>query len=84
MLLKQGQTIGKNLIGIEIVGVGGVFKNKKKQLVIRYSVFILPSLIPLIGPILGMVNILAIFEQRKQCLHDIFGRTIVIKKLTKG
>jgi len=78
LLVQNGQTIGKKLLSIKIVNLNGQLPTFKRHLIKRYFVYLIPGQIPLVGQIFSIVNILFIFTKEKQCIHDLFAKTIVI------
>jgi len=76
-LRKNGQTIGKRLVNIRMVGMDGQLKSPLHILFIRYLPFYLVGLIPFIGLIIGLANYLFIFRQDKRCIHDLVAGTQV-------
>lgn len=84
-LLKSGQTIGKKALGIQVVSrdthqllVPG------KILGIRYVLPEIIYIVPGVGPLFGLIDILAIFGREKRCLHDLMAGSIVIRKRIDG
>ena len=77
LLLTKGQTIGKKLFNIKIVDLDNNLPTKK-HLLNRYSVYFIPTYIPIVGTIFSIINILFIFGKKKQCIHDLVGKTRVI------
>lgn len=77
LLVQRGQTIGKLLLSIRIV-MEDASPLMPRTLVIRYGVYFLGNLIPVVGAVFGLVNVLFIFGERKQCLHDRVANTIVV------
>ncbi|MCB9869262.1 MAG: RDD family protein [Planctomycetes bacterium] len=79
-LLPRGQTVGKLMFGMRIVdirtneppGFGRVFG-------MRYLPTMFLSSIPLIGPVVGLVDALMIFRADRRCLHDLIASTRVIE-----
>ena len=76
-LVRDGQTLGKKVLNIKIVTLAGRHADVP-TLAKRYGFSWLIPLIPVIGPIINMVNILFIFTKSKRCLHDHVGETKVI------
>jgi len=77
-LLRDGQTLGKKALGIKIVtqddlpvALGGLCR--------RYAVYWGLPLIPVIGAILNLINLLVIFGDSHRCGHDRVGGTKVIE-----
>ncbi len=79
-LVKDGQTLGKNLLGIRIVRTNGEAASAQQLLVLRYGVFTLPNVVPAIGQIVGLIDALSIFRASRRCLHDQLAGTIVVKR----
>ena len=80
MFLVNGQTVGKKLVGIKIVRTDGTPATVARILFLRLAPLQLAgALIPVIGGIVGLVDVLLIFRQSRKCLHDNIADTIVIK-----
>jgi uncharacterized RDD family membrane protein YckC len=77
LLIQRGQTIGKMLLSIKIVKEDSLPADGR-TLLIRYAVYFFGNLIPVIGAVFALVNLLFIFGERKQCLHDRIANTIVV------
>lgn len=75
---RNGQTIGKKLLGIKVVRADGSPASLGRIFWLRNVVNALPSLIPLVGPFYSLADPLFIFSDRHQCLHDRIADTIVI------
>lgn len=78
LLVKNGQTIGKKVLGIKIVDLEGNLPSMKKHLLKRYAVYFIPGQIPFAGQIFSMINILFIFGKQKRCVHDYVAGTKVV------
>lgn len=79
LLISNGQTIGKKILGIKIVDLDGNLPSLKKHLLIRYATYFVPGQIPVAGQIFSLVNILMIFGKQKRCIHDhVAGTKVVI------
>lgn len=80
LLTTRGQTIGKLLVGTrivdqntyELVPLGRLF-------VLRYLMMGGIRVIPGVGRLISLVNVLLIFRQDHKCLHDEFCGTIVVR-----
>jgi len=79
LLHKNGQTIGKKLLGIRIVGVDGSSLPLGRLLALRYVPQWLVSALPYIGGLLCLVNVLFIFGEERRCIHDRIAGTKVVK-----
>lgn len=79
MLATSGQTIGKRIAGTRIVSVEDGQLVPLVRLVALRSVSIwVISLLPVIGTILPMVDVLLIFRADRRCGHDMIAGTKVI------
>jgi uncharacterized RDD family membrane protein YckC len=79
LLIANGQTIGKKLLGIRIVDLNGDLPELKKHLIKRYAVFFIPGQVPAIGQFFSIINILFIFGKQKRCVHDLAAGTKVVE-----
>jgi len=79
LVSRNAQTIGKKLVGIKVARSDGSKATLGRIFWLRNVVNLLPSLIPLVGSIYGLVDILFIFGEKQQCLHDKIADTIVIR-----
>lgn len=78
LLMKSGQTIGKKLLGIKIVDLDGNLPSFSKHLIKRYGMFFGLDHIPVVGQILGLINILFVFGKDARCGHDHLAGTKVV------
>jgi uncharacterized RDD family membrane protein YckC len=76
---KNGQTIGKKLLGIKVVRKEGARASLGRIFWLRNVVNALPSLIPVVGGFYFFVDSLFIFSESNQCVHDKIADTIVVK-----
>ncbi len=80
LLHTSGQSIGKRVLGTRIVSVQtGKILPLSRVIFLRFLPFTLAAYVPLIGPIIGLANNLAIFTSSKRCLHDYIAGTKVVK-----
>jgi uncharacterized RDD family membrane protein YckC len=79
LLIRSGQTIGKKLMGMRIVRSDGSAATPGRLIGLRYGLWWLLASVPFIGGLFSLVDALAIFRQSRQCLHDSFAGTIVVK-----
>ena len=79
LLHTRGQTIGKMLLGIRIVRSDGSKATLARLAGIRYFANSILTLIPVVGWIYGLVDVLMIFRESRQCVHDNLADTIVVK-----
>jgi len=73
-VIRNGQSIGKKLLGIRVVRADGSRVSLGRLLVLRNAVVAALSVIPLFG----FVDVLFIFSESRQCLHDKIADTIVV------
>ena len=78
LLYRNGQTVGKKLVGIKIVRSDGSRASFPRLLGLRYFVPSLIGAIPLLGPFFSLANVLFIFGEERRCLHDRIADTIVV------
>jgi len=79
LLAKDGQTVGKKLVGTRIVA------NADEQILsfgrvfgLRYPPLSLISQIRLVGSLFCLVNVLFIFRKDKRCIHDLIAGSKVV------
>ncbi len=77
-LIKDGQTLGKKVLGIRIVDLEGNLPTMKGHLLKRYATYFLPGQVPIAGQLFSFVNVLFIFSKQKRCIHDLFAGTMVV------
>lgn len=78
LLASTGQSYGKMWLGIRIVRTNGEQPTLAHLLFMRWLPIQLISLVPVVGQIVSIVDVLAIFSQERRCLHDRFADTKVI------
>lgn len=79
MLASRGQTIGKRAVGVSIVRSDGSRAELWRLLLLRLLPVQLVQLVPLLGPIMGLVDPLFIFRDDRRCLHDLIADTKVVQ-----
>lgn len=77
-LAKTGQTWGKKVMSIRIVDMDGAQPPLWRLIALRYLPTQAISVVPVLGSIYGLVNVLFIFRQDKRCLHDLIAGTQVV------
>ena len=77
-LWKNGQTIGKKILGIKVVRRSGERASLPRLIFLRHMLFSAISRIPYLGNIFFLVDCLLIFRQNKACLHDDAADTMVV------
>jgi len=78
-LFKNGQTFGKWIFDIAIVKNDGAKISGSLIIIKRYLPIWLISYIPIIGQLIGVMNILLIFRKDRRCIHDIIAGTKVVQ-----
>jgi uncharacterized RDD family membrane protein YckC len=79
LLARNGQTIGKKLLGIKVVRVNGSAVSLFRVFFVRYVCNTFLTLIPLFGSLYSLVDSLMIFGESRRTVHDRIADTIVIK-----
>jgi uncharacterized RDD family membrane protein YckC len=75
LVARYGQTMGKRLLEIRVVRSDGSQASLGRIFWLRNVVNSLLGIIPLYG----IIDLLFIFGQRRQCIHDLIADTIVVK-----
>ena len=78
LLYQRGQTIGKRIMGIAIVTLDNQKPAFFPLIAQRYMSQWLMGMVPVVGLLLRLVDIVLIFRADKRCLHDIIAKTKVI------
>lgn len=78
-LKTYGQTIGKRVIGTRIVGLDGNILPFARLILLRYLPVQVVVLIPIVGSIVALVDVLFVFRDDRRCLHDLIAGTRVVK-----
>ncbi|MGN6514111.1 MAG: RDD family protein [Lysobacteraceae bacterium] len=78
LLHRQGQTLGKKLMGVRIVRTDGSRAGLGRIFLLRYFAPGLIGAIPFIGGFFSLADALLIFGAEKRCIHDYFADTIVV------
>lgn len=72
---RNGQSLGKKMVGIKVVRADGTPVSLGRVFWLRNVVNGLLSIVPLYG----IIDVLFIFGESRQCLHDKLADTIVVK-----
>ena len=78
-LHRYGQTVGKRLLKIKVLRSDGSRCPLSRIMLARWLPVTLLGYVPLVGPIVGLVDALMIFRDDRRCLHDLIADTIVVK-----
>lgn len=79
LVQKNGQTMAKKIVGIKVVRSDRSRASLGRIFWLRNVVNLIPSVIPYVGNIYGLVDALFIFGDSRQCVHDKIADTIVVK-----
>ena len=74
LMRRNGQSIGKKATGIKVVRSDGSAASLSRLIWLRNVVNWIISIIPLYG----LIDVLFIFGESRQCLHDKIADTIVV------
>jgi uncharacterized RDD family membrane protein YckC len=78
-LSKSAQTWGKKAVGIRIAMMDGSQPSLGTLLFKRYLPVNVAGALPIVGPMLGLVDSLLIFRSDRRCGHDLIAGTQVLK-----
>ncbi len=78
LLKTAGQTVGKRLVGIQIQGLDGQLLPLPALIGKRYVPIVAASLVPFVGQLLTLIDILFIFGEQRRCVHDLIAGTRVV------
>lgn len=79
LLSLRGQTLGKLAVGVRIVcAEDGSNPGFLRAVVLRNIVPFLISLLPILGALFSLADILSIFGEERRCLHDLIANTKVV------
>jgi len=73
-VIKNGQSIGKKILGIKVVRKDGTPVSLGRLIVLRNAVVWILAFIPLFT----FVDALCVFAESRQCIHDKIADTIVV------
>ena len=78
LLHARGQTLGKRLFDIRIVRSDGSKASLVRLAGLRYVFSHAVGMLPLLGQLFILTDLLCIFRESRQCLHDNIADTIVV------
>jgi uncharacterized RDD family membrane protein YckC len=76
---QNGQTIGKKLLGIKVARADGSRATLGRIFWLRYLLNTVMTLVPMLGGLYWLVDVLIIFGDARRCCHDYIADTIVIR-----
>jgi uncharacterized RDD family membrane protein YckC len=78
LLHRNGQTLGKKVLGIKVVRSDGSRIGLGRIFGLRFLPITLLGMVPILGPLLTLTDALFIFGEERRCLHDRIADTIVV------
>lgn len=81
-LHATAQTWGKRMLGIRIIGVDGQRIPFLRLIALRYLPVHVIGVVPFVGQLLSMANVLLIFRADRRCGHDLLAGTMVVRNMT--
>lgn len=83
LLTVRGQSIGKMLLGIQVVAAAdGAKAGFVKAVLLRWFIFAIIEGLRFIGPAIMLGNVLMIFRIDRRCMHDHVAGTVVVVRRT--
>lgn len=79
LLETNGQTIGKKVMNLQIVGRDDRMMPVQDLLIRRYLPVFAVTAIPILGGLIALANVLLIFRDSRACGHDDIAQTRVIQ-----
>jgi len=79
LVYRNGQTIGKKLVGIKVARTDGSRASLARIFWLRNVVNTAFTVVPILGPLYSLVDICLIFGGQRRCCHDYIADTIVIR-----
>ncbi len=78
LLVKQGQTINKRIVGTRIVTIEGAVPSGTSLVFLRYLIPQAIGIVPVAGWLFMSANCFFVFRQDHRCLHDHIAGTFVV------
>lgn len=78
--LRQGQTVGKKLLGIRITDLDDNLVSFWRLIGWRYAPLSASMIIPVVGNFLPLIDSLFVFRSDRRCIHDLIAGTKVIRE----
>lgn len=78
ILSRYGQTFGKRILGIQIRRQDGGAPTFGTMVGMRVLLVGVICMIPFLGAIFALVNILFIFREDRNCIHDLLAKIMVV------
>lgn len=78
LLGRQGQSLGKKWAKVRVVRADGSPASLGRLVGLRYIVNSMIGVIPMVGSVYGLIDILFIFRGDRRCIHDMIADTKVV------
>jgi uncharacterized RDD family membrane protein YckC len=78
-LAKNGQTLGKKLVGIRIATLEGGIPELWRIIALRYAPISIATMLPYVGYALYTLDVLFIYRADRRCIHDLIAGTQVLR-----
>lgn len=78
LIVQSGQSLGKKIVGTRIVRLDGSLPGFGYGVALRSWVPFFIGLVPWVGGLFSLVNVLFIFGQERRCIHDQIAGTRVV------
>ena len=79
LVYRNGQTIGKKLVGIKVARTDGSRASLARIFWLRYLLNSVFMWVPFLGGIYFLIDSCMIFGEQRRCCHDYLADTIVIR-----
>src|ERR1700754_3890456 len=78
LLSKNGQTLGKKIVGTKVVMADGSPAPLWRIVLLRWLPLTAVTAIPMVGAIVALIDACIIFASERRCGHDYIAGTIVV------
>jgi uncharacterized RDD family membrane protein YckC len=75
---RTGQSIGKRLLKIQVVRVDGRRAGAPRVALLRNVAPAIIGQVPVVGWLVGIVNVFMLFGEERRCVHDYIAGTVVV------
>ncbi len=82
LVYRYGQTIGKRTMGIRVVRTDGSRVGFGRYIFLRWLPVTILSMIPMLGYVISLLDVLLIFRENRLCVHDNIADTKVVTAAT--
>ncbi|HET9484727.1 MAG TPA: RDD family protein [Xanthomonadales bacterium] len=79
LLHRNGQTIGKKIVNIRIARPDGSHCPVLRVIFARWLPMVVVGMIPFLGLLVQLIDVLFIFRDDQRCIHDHIADTIVVR-----